>query len=89
MDRLYEAILNESDSYLTSGINYNGQNPVKHTFTKDLRDWTYSSYWSHLSEKSSLLARKEVISWFGGAKEYANFHTSNNVGLFEEWELFN
>tara|TARA_R110001592_G_scaffold312206_1_gene587331 strand:+ start:67974 stop:68372 length:399 start_codon:yes stop_codon:yes gene_type:complete len=76
----------ESDSYLTSVINYIHQNPVKHRFTKDLRDWTYSSYGSLLSEKTTLLARKEVIRWFGGAKEYANFHTSNIAKLLEEWE---
>lgn len=40
----------DSDSYITSTINYIHQNPVKHGFVNTPEDWKYSSYGSILSE---------------------------------------
>lgn len=76
----------DSDSYLSTVINYIHQNPVKHGFIKDYKDWKYSSYNSILSEKPTLLCRNEVISWFGSISDFKNFHDLNAANLFDDWE---
>lgn len=76
----------DHDSYLTSVINYIHQNPVKHGFTKGPSDWIYSSYHSHTSDKHTLLARAEVLDWFGGKEEYLKFHTGQTTELIDDWE---
>jgi len=75
-----------SDDYLTSVINYIHQNPVKHGFLKNIKDWKYSSYLSHLSSKPSLLNREEVLNWFGGKEAFVDFHLSGTTELIKEWE---
>lgn len=76
----------KNDRYLTSVINYIHQNPIKHGFVRDMNDWEYSSYHSHLSTKQTLLTRKEVLEWFGGVDEYLKFHQDNTMVLLEEWD---
>ena len=76
----------ETDSYLTAAINYIHQNPVKHGFTTTLEGWSHSSFHSHTSNKLTLLSRRDVIAWFGGIREYINFHVQNTAALIEEWE---
>ena len=77
----------ESDSYLTSVINYIHQNPIKHGFVSQTEDWKYSSYGSILSEKPTLLSRNDVIDWFGNIDEFKNFHHSHSIMLHEDWEF--
>ncbi len=76
----------DSDSYLTSVINYIDQNPVKHGFVRDLSDWTFSSYETMISTKSTLLKRDEVIDWFGSENEFIRFHNESKVELIDLWE---
>ncbi|MCP4458596.1 MAG: hypothetical protein GY816_11320 [Cytophagales bacterium] len=76
----------QTDNYLTATINYIHQNPVKHGFTQHLEDWTHSSYYSHTSQKNTLLSRTEVLDWFGGIHEYVNFHIQNTTQLIDDWE---
>lgn len=76
----------ESDSYLTSTINYIHQNPVKHGFCIDPTGWKYSSYSSIVSEKPTLLKREEIINWFGNTQSYLNYHLTETTKLLEEWE---
>ncbi len=76
----------DTDSYLTTVINYIHQNPVKHGFTDDVQSWPHSSYLSHLSAKPTSLNRDDVLDWFGGTEEYVKFHLSNTSQLLEDWE---
>ena len=64
----------DSDDYLTKIIHYIHYNPVHHGFSKDLDQWPYSSYQSLISDKPTLLRRREVLDWFGGKKEFIEFH---------------
>ena len=64
-----------SDSYLTTMIDYIHKNPVKHRFTDTFEDYPHSSYQSHLSEKATKLDRKYVLEWFGGKNELQKFHS--------------
>ena len=66
-----------SDRQFWNVIAYIHQNPQKHKFVKDFRDWKYSSYGIILSGKHTNLKRSEVLEWFGGKQGYLELH--------EEW----
>lgn len=65
-----------SESYITYLIWYIHNNPKKHGFVNDFRDYDHSSYHSHLVDNETKLARKQVLEWFGGVDEYEKFHLS-------------
>jgi len=77
----------DSDSYLTSTINYIHQNPIKHGFVANPEDWKFSSFSSMLSDKPTLLNRNEVINWFGSSHHFLEFHKNEPVVLIEELEF--
>jgi REP element-mobilizing transposase RayT len=56
-------------------IAYIHQNPQKHRFVRDFREWKYSSYGVLLSEKPTFLQRETVLDWFGGKDQYLALHT--------------
>ena len=55
-------------------IAYVHQNPQKHGFVKDFRDWKYSSYGALLDGKRTLIDRTEVMKWFGTREDYLSLH---------------
>lgn len=55
-------------------IAYIHQNPQKHCFVEDFRDWKYSSYGIILSDPSIRVNRGMVLEWFGDAKSYIDLH---------------
>jgi putative transposase len=55
-------------------VGYIHQNPQKHKFVKDFREWKYSSYGDLLADTPTFLERKMVLDWFGGKEEYFNLH---------------
>ncbi|WP_305951954.1 hypothetical protein [Emticicia oligotrophica] len=65
-----------SDAYLTRTIIYIHQNPQKHSFVTDFKDYTHSSYHSFLSTQQTKLARNEVLQWFGSEKWFIKNHFS-------------
>jgi putative transposase len=76
----------DSEQYLTAVINYIHQNPIKHGFTKNLADWRHSSYHSLISNRPTLLTRKEVLECFGGFDAYVEFHIKSTASLIDDWE---
>jgi hypothetical protein len=70
-----------NDLYLTRLIWYIHYNPQKHGFVSDFRDYPYSSYHAHLSNKKTKLKRNEVMEWFGGINQYNNFHNEKQNEL--------
>ena len=63
-----------SDRQFWNVIAYIHQNPQKHGFVKDFRDWKYSSYGIILSEKPTVINRGEVMKWFGTKDDYLSLH---------------
>lgn len=63
-----------SDRQFWNVIAYIHQNPQKHGFVKDFRDWKYSSYGIILSEKRTIINRSEVLKWFGTRDDYLSLH---------------
>ena len=55
-----------SDWQLFQLVIYIHQNPARHGFVDDFRDWPYSSYQTFTSSQPTWLKRDEVIDWFGG-----------------------
>lgn len=63
-----------SDRQFWNVIAYIHQNPQKHKFVADFRDWKYSSYGIILSEKKTSVNRNKVMEWFGNRDEYLKLH---------------
>ena len=63
-----------SDAYFAWLVVYIHHNPKKHGFVDDFRDWPYSSYHAHLSDKPTRLQRDEVLGWFDGAQGFTAAH---------------
>jgi putative transposase len=64
-----------SDAQFTTAIRYIHQNPQKHKFVEDFREWKYSSYHAFLSDLPTHLQRDAVLNWFGGKTQYLKLHT--------------
>lgn len=63
-----------SDRQFWNVIAYIHQNPQKHGFVKDFRDWKWSSYGVLLSDKPTKLNRDVVMEWFGNKQSYIELH---------------
>ena len=64
----------ETNRQLWNIIAYIHQNPQKHHFVEDFRQWKYSSYITILSEKPTQVNREVVFEWFGGKQQYLDLH---------------
>jgi hypothetical protein len=74
-----------SDRQFWNVIRYIHQNPQKHKFMKDFRDWKYSSYGILLADRPTRLARNVVFDWFGGKDEYRGLHAEWVNDARGEW----
>ena len=63
-----------SDRQFWNVIAYIHQNPQKHKFVEDFRDWKYSSYGIILSDKQTGVNRRAVMDWFGNREQYIELH---------------
>jgi len=71
----FRRILVTDDAQFTAVVRYIHQNPQKHGFVDDFRDWPYSSYESLTSDKVTRLNREAVQAWFGGCEGLARDHS--------------
>jgi REP element-mobilizing transposase RayT len=71
----FKRVMVTSDSQLLQTVRYIHQNPQKHGFVEDFREWKYSSYRALLSEKQTRLQRDIVLGWCGGKQSYIEFHS--------------
>jgi putative transposase len=84
----FRRILIDTDAYFTELIYYIHDNPRKHGFVKDFREYPHSSYHSHLHTKLTKLKREEVLGWFGNKKEFEQFHIETQVlGNLEKFKI--
>ena len=75
----YQRIEVEDESYLNQLVNYIHKNPVKHGIQKDYENYIYSSFKIILGNSKTLLNREDVIHWFGGKKEFIQYHQSDAI----------
>lgn len=60
-------------------IYYIHRNPKKHGFTKDFRNYPFSSYDQFVSGSNSFLDQKEVLGWFGTLHEFRAYHEEDRT----------
>lgn len=83
----FKRIKVENDDYITSIIHYIHNNPIHHGLTRAYEEWKYSSYNSIVSDKPTLIMKKEVLEWFGSKENFIEFHKQNVVfEKIKEWE---
>ncbi len=63
-----------NDRQFWNVIAYIHQNPRKHQFVDDFREWKWSSYHSLLSEQPTRLKRAAVLALFGGPQRFVELH---------------
>ena len=74
-----------SDRQFWNVIAYIHQNPQKHGFVKDFRDWKYSSYGVILMGKATVIKRAEVMKWFGSSDNYLSLHNQWVTDAQAKW----
>ena len=72
--RPFKRIGVDSTTYLMRLIVYIHQNPQKHQFTEDFREWNYSSYHELTSNRPTHLERNRVIQLFGSKEDFVRIH---------------
>ena len=70
----FERIPVEDDRYFDRLVIYIHQNPQKHRFVDDFRDWPYSSYGGIVSDQPSRLAREAILNKFDGIDRFIAQH---------------
>jgi hypothetical protein len=86
-ERPFKRIPVDSDSYLMRLIIYTHQNPQKHGFVSDFRDWTYSSYQDLIIDAPTRLQRDKLIQVFGSRADFIRIHQEiQPLDDFEEQE---
>ena len=73
-ERPFKRIPVDSESYLMRLIVYIHQNPQKHKFVNDFRDWNYTSYHELISNVPTRLPRDRVMQLFGSQKDFIRIH---------------
>jgi hypothetical protein len=63
-----------SDAYFAYLVVYIHQNPQKHGFVDDYRDWPYSSYHALAGECPTRIDRAAVLDWMGGHSGFELAH---------------
>lgn len=80
-----------TDRQFWNVIAYIHQNPQKHGFVKDFRDWKYSSYGVILTPngKPTVVKRDEVMKWFGTKEDYLSLHDQWIADAQAKWFMGN
>lgn len=84
--RPFKRIPVDSTTYLMQLILYVHQNPQKHKFVNDFREWIYSSYHLLVPEAPTRLQRERVIQLFGSREDFDRIHEEIQplIGLEDE-----
>ena len=80
-EKPFKRIWVDSETYYTRLVYYIHANPRHHAVMFDFQYYIWSSYGRMLNAKPSKLLKAEVLAWFGGEKEYIDFHTNQNVNF--------
>jgi REP element-mobilizing transposase RayT len=72
--RPFKRIPMDSEAYLMRLIVYIHQNPQKHGFVTDFKDWDYSSYHSVIGNTPTRLQKDKVLQLFGSRADFIRIH---------------
>lgn len=73
-ERPFKRIPVDSEAYLMRLIVYIHQNPQKHKFEDDFRNWNYSSYHELIADVPTRLQRDGAMRLFGSQKDFIRIH---------------
>lgn len=73
-ERPFKRIPVDSESYLMRLIVYIHQNPQKHKFENNFRDWNYSSYHELTTNVPTRLQRDKMMQLFGSQQDFIRIH---------------
>ena len=73
-ERPFERIPVTDERYLMRLVVYIHQNPQKHKFVEDFRDWNYSSYHELIEDDSTRLQRDKMMELFGSRQDFIRIH---------------
>ena len=73
-ERPFKRIPIDNKNYLMRLIVYIHQNPQKHGFVIDFKDWNYSSYNSIIGNNPTRLQRDKVLHLFGNREDFIRIH---------------
>lgn len=74
----YRRILIDCPKYFEQALFYVNHNAVHHRICKGIEDYRYTGYNSLISNKETLLKRKDVFDWFKGRDNFIRFHESKS-----------
>ena len=83
-ERPFKRIPVDSESYLMRLIVYVHQNPQKHRFANNFRDWNYSSYHELVAHIPTRLQRDGVMQLFGSQEDFIRMH--HEIQPLEDFE---
>ena len=73
-ERPFKRIPVDSEAYLLRLMVYIHQNPQKHKFVEDFRDWDHSSFHALVSTTPTRLQRDGVMQFFGSEQDFVRIH---------------
>ena len=73
-ERPFKRIPVDSETYLMRLIVYIHQNPQKHKFEADFRDWNYSSYHDLIGNAPTRVQKDQVLKLFGSHEDFIRIH---------------
>jgi REP element-mobilizing transposase RayT len=73
-ERPFKRIPIDRETYLMRLIVYIHQNPQKHGFVFDFKDWNYSSYYSIIGNTQTRLQKDKVLQLFGSREDFIRIH---------------
>ena len=83
-ERPFKRIPVDSENYLIRLVVYIHQNPQKHKFIEDFRDWDYSSYPHLISNAPARLQRDRMMDLFGSQDDFIRIH--QEIQPLEDWD---
>lgn len=83
-ERPFERLPVTSDAYLLRLVVYIHQNPQKHKFVEDFRDWPYSSYHDLVVDTPTRLEREKLMGLFGSKQDFLRIH--KEIQPLDGWE---
>jgi len=85
-ERPFKRKLIDNQSYLKNALVYIHNNPVHHGFTDKPSDYSWSSYLSCVSIKSTKLKREQVMGWFDNEANFKTYHDKKlDIVALEKW----
>ncbi len=81
--RPYKRIEINSEVYFSHLVYYIHANPVKHEICEDFTTYPWSSYQLLLNGFPTFLKRDELLKWFGGKKDFLEYHHSAHLEFLQ------